>query len=270
MILPLKNKSQGFTLIELIVVMGIIGLIMGLIMVSLQTSREKARIAKGKQFSQMINHTVGAYAVGIWKFEEIGAGNTLVDNSGYKNYGVTHGATLGTGVIGNCLEFNGVNSYVDIPNSGSMTNEEMTIEAWIYPRDISSLQMIVSKFGANKDYGVGVNNGHIYIWYGQGGDYTNELGTIKAYKWQHIALVLKSWDSYEVYIDGKFVGSRVGTVPQRASSTANVEIGRAGSMGTNYFNGLIDEVKIYSRAFPSALIKEHYARTRKFYLRDID
>ena len=265
-----KNKSQGFTLIELIVVIGIIGLIIGLILVSLQTSREKARIAKGKQFSQMINHTLGAYAVGIWRFEEIGAGNTLVDNSGYNNNGVTHGATLEAGVLGNCLEFNGVNSYVEIANSGSMTNEEMTVEAWIYPRDISSLQMIVSKFGTNKDYGLGVSNGHIYVWYGQGGgDYTNEAGTIKSYKWQHVALVLKSWDSYEVYIDGKLVGSESMTIPQRASSTANIEIGRAGgSVQSHYFNGLIDEVKIYSQAFPSAQIKQHYVKTRDFYVKN--
>ena len=259
------KRLRGFTLIELIIVITIIGLLMSIVLASLKSSREKARIAKGKQFSQTINHTLGAYAVGIWNFESIDGGK-VVDTSGYNHDGeLYNGVTLASGIKGNCLDFDGTNDYVEISNSEDVNGENITVEVWIYPRDSSSLQMIVSKFGANKDYGLGINNGHVYIWYGQGGNYTKQLGTIKAYKWQHIALVFKGWNAYEAYIDGKLVGSDSGTSPQRASTTANVEIGRAGSIGAHYFNGLIDEVKIYNQAFPSAEIEKHYVEEKQKY-----
>ncbi|MCD6177779.1 prepilin-type N-terminal cleavage/methylation domain-containing protein [bacterium] len=259
-----KKSSGGFTLMELVITITIIALIMSIVLAAVRNSREKARIAKAQQFSQRINHIVGAYAIGIWRFESIEAGNRLIDNSGYSHYGVNHGANLNSaGIKGNCLEFDGVSDYVDIPNSSDMNAEGITIEAWIYPYDSSPLQLIVSKYSntGDKDYGFGIHNGHLYIWYGSGGDYTNHLGTIKTYKWQHIALVFKGWDSYEAYIDGKLIGSDSGTFHQRASTTANVEIGRAGgSIGAHYFNGLIDEVKIYNQALPTVEIEKHYAQ----------
>ncbi|MDO8436136.1 MAG: type II secretion system protein, partial [bacterium] len=61
----MNKKKKAFTLIELLVVIAIIGLLASIILVSLKGTREKARIAKSLDFSQRINHALGAYAVGI-------------------------------------------------------------------------------------------------------------------------------------------------------------------------------------------------------------
>ena len=44
-----KNNKKGFTLIELLVVIAIIGLLSSVVLVSMQGTRQKAKIAKAQQ-----------------------------------------------------------------------------------------------------------------------------------------------------------------------------------------------------------------------------
>ena len=48
-----------------------------------------------------------------------------------------------TGKVGSALSFDGVNDYVDVPSTvGSRVTGSFTIEAWIYPRDLGSIDQI--------------------------------------------------------------------------------------------------------------------------------
>src|SRR3989344_3352365 len=80
---------KGFTLIELLVVIAVIGLLSGIVLVNLSGTREKASLAKAESFASSLDHSLGAYAVGIWDFD----GNAQ-DRSGYNNHGPVTGATL--------------------------------------------------------------------------------------------------------------------------------------------------------------------------------
>ena len=66
----LKMHSLGFTLIELLVVIAIIGMLASIVLVSLRSSQDKARVARGLQFSQSVYHAIGVDATGIWRFDE--------------------------------------------------------------------------------------------------------------------------------------------------------------------------------------------------------
>src|SRR3989344_4913080 len=137
----MKNE-KSFTLIELLVVIAIIGLLSSIVLVSMGGLQGKAKIVKTLQFSQSVSHALGAYAVGVWGFDEgEGSGTTALDGSGYGNNGTIVGAVytdetphkaIGRGSGKYALSFDGVDDSVSVPNSSSLNpTSQITIEAWV-------------------------------------------------------------------------------------------------------------------------------------------
>ena len=65
--------------------------------------------------------------VGYWSFDDCSA----KDSSGYDNNGVIYGANCTAGKIGNALNFDGLNDYVDLGNSNSLNTTSFTILFWL-------------------------------------------------------------------------------------------------------------------------------------------
>jgi hypothetical protein len=195
--------------------------------------------------------------VGYWKFDE-GSGDVAQDSSGYGNNGIIHTATWTTGKEGKALHFNGVDSWVEIPNSPTLTAfSQITLEAWIQEDIVTpELKGIISKCDGwapptNAEYFLGTNDdGRVFFETDHGvailSAQTDRLIT-QSGRWYHVAATW-SGDSYAIYIDGQLV--LTGTcIPQTTlSNTLPVQIGRHGSWSWVYFHGIIDEVKIYNYA----------------------
>jgi len=73
--------------------------------------------------------------VGYWAFDEE-SGTVAADGSGNENHGTLtnmEDADWVDGVVGNCLEFNGVDEYVSCPSgSCSLDGADFSISAWMY------------------------------------------------------------------------------------------------------------------------------------------
>jgi hypothetical protein len=196
--------------------------------------------------------------VGYWKFDE-GSGNIAHDSSGNGNDGIIHTATWTTGIVGDALHFNGVDSWVEIPSSPALTGlSQITLEAWIEQDSLSTdLKGIISKCDGwfpptNAEYFLGVNdNGRVLFDIDNGVSiagsnppthYITEAGT-----WYHVAGTWSGSD-YAIYVNGVEVFSGTCTPQTTRSNTLPVQIGRHGSWPWVYFNGIIDEVKIYNYA----------------------
>ena len=61
--------SKGFTLIEVLIVVSIIGLLSSIVLVGLDGAKDQAEIGKAQEFSHVVRVTMGADLVGEWRFD---------------------------------------------------------------------------------------------------------------------------------------------------------------------------------------------------------
>ena len=270
LILSRKNLG-GFTLIELLVVIAIIGIISSIVLVNLKGTREKATIARGLQFSHSINNALGAYAVGIWSFDDSISDNYANDTSGRGNNGnlTGHSPSQVDGIIGKALNFNGSDQYVEIPTSLNLSNTENITEEFWFQADVSppsgGYKAIFYTGSTGVQTGVLLStNGKIYP-YHNGNIYGNAPGAIGflviAGKWYHVAVVyegLPNGPIIRLYVNGSLIESK--TSLKNAGAETGGEIGRYKYvLPTSYFVGKIDEVRIYEEALITGEIQKHYA-----------
>jgi len=260
------KKQKSFTLIELLVVIAIIGLLSSVVLVSMQGIRDKARIARGLEFSQSIQHALGAYTLGWWSFETIQAGK-VIDGSGHGNDCTVSGATLIAGMDGldNALSFDG-NDYISNTTLNLNGAACMTIEVWIKPNTLSGSQMIAQKNGPFFFGLTGAkigNSGFVLL---AGGSWGGLVGNtdLKVGIWQHVAMTYDG-AKLKFYLNGAQDGivSRTGAL----SGNGALIIGASSSGGlpptSNWFNGLIDEVRIYEQGITAGEIQRHYVEGLK-------
>ena len=273
------NHLTGFTLIELLVVIAIIGVISSIVLVNLSGTREKAKIARGLSFSQSVNHALGAYAVGIWRFDE-GVGAIAYDSSGYGNNGNIIGAIFTKGILGSALVFDGSNDYVDTPYIQSNVTA-YTIEVWVKTTDAGNMKVFVqdrgSGAGKSLTLGIGTTGG------GHGGPGKvgfevdsdsidigiSSVQTINDGNWHHVVGVWSapvgisiSPSQFKIYIDGietSVTTGSVGSVSSPLTGLGGTKIARHDAWNT-WFNGTIDEVRIYNSALTAGQIQKHYAQ----------
>jgi prepilin-type N-terminal cleavage/methylation domain-containing protein len=271
-------NKKGFTLIELLVVIAIIGLLSSVVLVSLKGTREKAKIARGLNFSHSIQNALGAYAVGIWSFDEDADdtcpdGKDICDLSGQENNGTLVGNPVWRCAEDNMeytpsgkgcsLELDGAGDYVDCGNGASLQNvfktSSFTIESWVNIKGFtpSNGSEIVQKY--NPGFLLRVNsNGRLQFYIvGSGGTVSLYGSYLKLNAWYHIVAV-RDMDSAKImlYADGAYIDSineNVGDI----YTTYPLRIGQACCSPTQ-FNGLIDEVRIYNAVLSSAQIRSQY------------
>ena len=207
--------------------------------------------------------------VAAYAFDE-GTGTTVADASGHSLTGTISGATWTTGgKYGNALSFNGTSSYVDLGNPTSLQlTGSMTVSAWVKAaanpaddgqivaksNDASGWQLKTSPDTGPETFGMAITTGtntHIQR-------YSTTVRSLNT--WYHVAGVYDaSAQTLSMYVNGVLDnGTLSGVVPSsQTNSSVNVSIGRRapGTWGGFYFNGLIDEVRIYNRALTQAEIQ---------------
>ncbi|MFA6097660.1 MAG: LamG-like jellyroll fold domain-containing protein [Candidatus Paceibacterota bacterium] len=182
--------------------------------------------------------------VGYWNFDE-GTGMTVVDSSGNNSTGtLTNGPTWTPGKIGTGLSFDGVDDYVltTVPLSGLNT---FSLEAWINPAAGDNTENHIFGISGIQSW---VKNGYLSFYCT---DYPVQP-PIPYGQWSHIVLSGDANGHY-IYLNGVLVSSS--TYPCNISSNS-LKIGEYNNVGGGYaFNGSIDEVRIYNRAFiPSNVV----------------
>jgi hypothetical protein len=202
-----------------------------------------------------------------WKFDE-GSGTTALDSSTNTRPGTIVGATYISGRFDGALSFNGA-SYVFLPDAQSggpngagldVGSRDWTVAAWI--KTIGS-GMVVTKMGfvggANPDgWGLSVSaNGTVGAVLHKSGVGTVNIfagdgATVNDGQWHHIAAVFNRTGSMTRHVDGAPSGTQYNLSSLSGQSIDNagqLRIGARDQAGDEiYFNGVIDEVRVYARA----------------------
>ncbi|GAF97829.1 unnamed protein product, partial [marine sediment metagenome] len=174
------------------------------------------------------------------------------------------------GKYGTGCEFDGVDDYVSISSTFSLSNTNVTFGAWVYLSS-ASLKGTFIKIGKavgmeNEDgYGIGVGSGDletsgnelIGIYEGiRWIDTNTNIGT----GWHHAVMVIDSSGVPSFYLDGTSLGSFSGTNARVPSVESFIGGYNARGTGPRFFNGLVDDVRIYDYAMSQAQVAWEYNR----------
>jgi hypothetical protein len=192
--------------------------------------------------------------VAAYAFNE-GAGSTIADVSGNNNNG-----TVGSGVTwtaqgksGSALVFNGSGGLLTIPDSASLRlTSGMTLEAWVNPSTLSSAwRDVIYKGNDNYFLEASSSSGGVPA---AGGTFARAFGAgpLPANTWTHLAVTYDT-ATLRLYVNGVQVSSVASTVSM-ATSTNPLQIGGDSIYG-QYFQGIIDEVRVYNRALSQTEIQ---------------
>ena len=199
--------------------------------------------------------------VAHWKFDE-SSGSVAHDTSGNGNNGTLKGDPHWVaGKIGGAIQLDGDGDYVDVGSVGISGTDQRTMAGWV-KASTTDIPAWTSVFGFVPDgdtdgtyYDIEVDDaGNYIVFVGGWGSIFIPVDT----QWHHFALTYTgaggSW-----YLDGQLVDSLDGEV----GTIDRVRIG-ARLSNSNYFPGLIDDVRIYNTVLTLTEIKKLMAGSRAY------
>jgi len=221
--------------------------------------------------------TLDSGLVGHWTFDGPDMISNVADVSGQENHGTVEGQTSTTtaiGKLGQALEFDGSDDYVDVgaPSDVNWGSGDGSVSAWVKTSaDFSSVYGVVVINGAGqggqKSYvlhlsGAEVNYPRFDI------DDNSSLkkvvgdAAINDGEWHHLVGV-RDANFLRLYVDGVAMtptditgfGDVDDTEGLTFGATNNGEGGRGNGQ---WFDGLIDEVRIYNRALSAEEVTQLY------------
>ncbi|MBU4334910.1 MAG: LamG domain-containing protein, partial [Candidatus Omnitrophica bacterium] len=236
------------------------------------------------------NLTINDGLVGYWKLDESTAttdAKGVIDHSGYRNTGTWKGdptASTTTPYVNfvdpYSLDFDGTGDYVEIADSSALNiPSSWTLAAWVNVSTVvsdSTLTSIIAKGDFNSE--AAGDNGNYFIILSEGligggyelsagfeeADGTDQVVAVSGLPpttgvWAHVACVFDdSANTITLYVSGNQLAQTTNVTAVPAQNDDAVEIGDDldNILGVGeYFNGFIDEVRIYNRALSAAEIK---------------
>ncbi len=193
-----------------------------------------------------------------WSFNE-SSGTVAHDSSGNNNAAtLVQGATWLPGHYNGGLALSGSPQLI-VPDSPSLDlSGSFTLTAWINPASLNGYQSILLKEDPSaggcgywlQTVGGGLSGG---FYYGSGCREHTVNFAFQTGSWYHVAVVLDAAAStYSMYVNGTLLNSEPeGAVPQ--PNNQSLMIGR--SFYGEYWNGMLDEVRVYNRALGAGEIQ---------------
>ncbi len=191
------------------------------------------------------------------------SGTRLEDCSGKENHGTISGAaSFVPGKFGRGLSFNGSNTCVDAGKNAGASLSAFTVAAFVnvndyangaLPRWIAGRTTDIDargfRVGTEQSGGFGVKVGKAGPAFAATSPLGNPTGT-----WLHVAFAYAQ-GNVTFFVNGALVGSDGAAPPLVDDPAAHMRIGCFADTGNNFFfDGVMDEVRLYSRALSASEI----------------
>ncbi len=200
--------------------------------------------------------------VGYWKFNE-GSGATTADSSGLGNNGtLENGAAWTSGVSGSAASFNGTGADVHVPGTSVLEPAStVSVAAWVRTGVSTSAGEDAVSMGDNYTLRV-LSDGNVCFQFWNGTSWTplDTTGVnVLDNNWHHLAGV-KSPSGMTVYVDGVLKASSAVSSQIYYTLGTDLYIGTQGNGSIyHYFNGIVDEVRIYNTALSATDVQSIFA-----------
>lgn len=199
-------------------------------------------------FAQNVTEGLVAY----WAFDE-DTGDTASDSSGNGHDGTLVGDPQWTndGYFGGALEFDQAADEVNVPYHEDLNLETFTVTAWanVEPGSANHRAVISSRSdGPQRGYIFYAEPGNTWqFWTGGGGWNSVQGPAVNLGDWDHLAGVYADGNQ-KFYVNGELVGERDSALTVNPDQEFLIGAGANETANHNYFfNGIIDEVRIYDR-----------------------
>jgi glucose/arabinose dehydrogenase len=217
----------------------------------------------------IVDDESGVGLVAHWRLDESAIGATVVDSSGNGNNGnhqsiqAPQGPNSDTPDVDSAnprgLEFDGVDDFVSIAADPSLdlSDGNFTQSVWIKPEHTDNGYHGVLGFQgagtANRYPGIWVyQQNRIHFGFGDGNNWNSKTtgGVLTPGEWNHVATTFDG-TTYTAYVNGRNVLTTTDFAGRTPAATTQVNIGRVDS----YFQGHIDDVRIYNRTLSATEIE---------------
>ena len=226
-------------------------------------------------------------AIADWRMDEcLWSGDTgeIIDSTGHGHDGTAYNGANTSDISKLCRagyfdNESGDVQYGMVPDSDKLSphafpDGEMTLMAWVmvlsYPDSSEQGRVpIVAKGNTgNWEYALYVYDWHAVgfsVWNLSGSGYGEPAGgEIPLKEWHHLTGVVKKGEYVRIYMDGNLIAEDTTLNGTTGNGTSPLYFARRGS-GNHYFNGYIDEVKLFARALTQAQIQEIINREEAHY-----
>lgn len=198
--------------------------------------------------------------VGHWKLDD-GSGTNANDSSASNRDGtLINTPSWTTGQLGGAVDFNGSSQYIDLgTHSELQVSGDMTVAAWINADAISGtpgdgnsvLVCLTAGLQVSYNFALGESNNFGLGWTNDAGvadSWATDGDPLATGAWFHIAAV-RSSGNVTFYVNGDLVSGTHATGAQSVTTAGGqAAIGSLGIYPAFFFDGRIDDVRLYSRA----------------------
>ncbi|MFW9884508.1 MAG: DUF2341 domain-containing protein [Candidatus Thorarchaeota archaeon] len=204
----------------------------------------------------------------------------ILDVTSHESSGSSYGSMtsndLVDGFIGEAIDLEGSNDYLDFGNPTELQmNGAFTVEAWFYADYVDNDYLVVKSGESNyRGWDISFDNdpsispaGWVMFRWSPDGVAMDLVGyeRVDTAQWYHAVGVFSPSEYARFYLNGELVGEVTSGIPSTANDPNRpLRIGRrSDSAGaTSYFDGIVDEVRISSIARSDAWIRTQYSNQR--------